>query len=78
MLIQWNENNQNDTYGYVIYTFDANGILYELDTVWGISNINYSYQSILMMGRIRIRLQHLIPVLQIPSSYVSNISQSKY
>ncbi len=43
MLIQWNENNQNDTYGYVIYTFDANGILYELDTVWGISNINYSY-----------------------------------
>ena len=43
MFIQWNENNQNDTYGYVIYTFDSNGILYELDTVWGIQNNNYSY-----------------------------------
>jgi len=43
MLIQWNQNNQNDTYGYVIYTFDSNGILYELDTIWGISNISYSY-----------------------------------
>jgi len=43
MLIEWNENNQNDTYGYVIYTFDSNGILYELDTVWGLQNTSYSY-----------------------------------
>ena len=35
MLIQWDENNQSDTYGYVIYTFDAAGVLFELDTVWG-------------------------------------------
>ena len=27
----------------MIYTFDSNGILYELDTIWGISNISYSY-----------------------------------
>ena len=26
MLIEWNENLQEDTYGYVIYTFDDNGI----------------------------------------------------
>ena len=43
MLIEWDENNQGDTYGYVIYTFDSNGILFELDTVWGIQNVNYSY-----------------------------------
>jgi gliding motility-associated-like protein len=43
MNIQWNENAQDDTYGYVIYTFDANGFLYELDTVYGIGTTNYSY-----------------------------------
>jgi gliding motility-associated-like protein len=41
--LTWNQNNQPDTYGYVIYTFDANGFIYELDTVWGISNTTYSY-----------------------------------
>jgi gliding motility-associated-like protein len=43
MNIQWNQNAQDDTYGYVIYTFDANGFLYELDTVYGIGTTNYSY-----------------------------------
>lgn len=43
MLIEWNENLQEDTYGYVIYTFDDNGILFELDTVYGIGNTQYSY-----------------------------------
>jgi hypothetical protein len=43
MNIQWNQNAQNDTYGYVIYTFDANGFLYELDTVYGIGTTNYEY-----------------------------------
>jgi hypothetical protein len=43
LSLTWNENNQEDTYGYVIYTFDSNGFLYELDTVWGISNTSYSY-----------------------------------
>jgi gliding motility-associated-like protein len=50
MLIQWDENNQSDTYGYVIYTFDAAGVLFELDTVWGISNVNYTYPVNLSAG----------------------------
>ncbi len=41
--LTWEENNQEDTYGYVVYTFNSNGFLYELDTVWGISNTSYSY-----------------------------------
>jgi gliding motility-associated-like protein len=43
ILLTWNENPQPDTYGYVVYTFDQNGILYELDTVWGRANTSYSY-----------------------------------
>ena len=43
MQIEWNENPQSDTYGYVIYTYDENGILFELDTVWGIETTQYSY-----------------------------------
>lgn len=39
--ISWNENNQTDTYGYVIYQADANGIVLEIDTVYGISNTEY-------------------------------------
>lgn len=41
VLITWNINPQADTYGYVIYTFDENGFLYELDTVWGRDNTFY-------------------------------------
>lgn len=41
--ITWNVNPQPDTYGYVIYTFDSNGFLYELDTVWGRTNTLYEY-----------------------------------
>ncbi len=41
VIINWNQNNQPDTYGYVVYTFDDNGFIYELDTVWGIGNTNY-------------------------------------
>lgn len=43
VLINWNQNSQSDTYGYVIYTFDGNGFIYEIDTVWGISSTNYSH-----------------------------------
>jgi hypothetical protein len=43
VVINWNENGQEDTYGYVIYTFDQNGFIYEIDTVWGISNTNYNH-----------------------------------
>ena len=50
VLISWNENGQSDTYGYVIYTFDSNGFLYELDTVWGWQNTQYSYPDDLSNG----------------------------
>lgn len=39
--LSWNQNSQPDTYGYVVYTFDENGFIYELDTVWGIANTSY-------------------------------------
>jgi hypothetical protein len=41
--LNWNQNYQPDTYGYVIYTFDENGFIYELDTVWGIGNTSYEH-----------------------------------
>jgi len=43
VTFSWNQNYQPDTYGYVIYTYDSDGFLYEMDTVWGISNTSYSY-----------------------------------
>ena len=39
--INWSQNTQLDTYGYVIYRRDENGFLVEIDTVWGISNTSY-------------------------------------
>ena len=44
VVLTWNQNSQPDTYGYVIYTLDGNGVLYEIDTVWGINNTSYTYQ----------------------------------
>ena len=41
VILNWNENSQPDTYGYVIYTFDENGFIYELDTVWGIGSTSF-------------------------------------
>ena len=41
VLITWSENSQTDTYGYVIYTLDQNGFLFELDTIWGRENTSY-------------------------------------
>ena len=45
--LSWNQNAQTDTYGYVIYTFDANGFLVELDTAWGIGTTTYSYSPVI-------------------------------
>ena len=39
--INWNENQQDDTYGYVIYFQNNAGIIVEIDTVWGIGNTGY-------------------------------------
>ncbi len=48
--LTWNENSQEDTYGYVIYTYDSNGFLVELDTVWGISTTSYTYAPDITQG----------------------------
>lgn len=41
VVIEWTENSQPDTYGYVIYGEDANGNFIEIDTVWGLNNTQY-------------------------------------
>ena len=43
--LSWNENAQPDTYGYVVYVMDDNGFIVELDTVWGVTNTSYSYNT---------------------------------
>ncbi len=43
LTVNWNQNDQPDTYGYVIYLKDQNGFLQEIDTVWGIGNTSYVY-----------------------------------
>lgn len=43
MQVVWDTNHAADTYGYVIYTFDANGFIVELDTVYGQTNTSYLY-----------------------------------
>lgn len=48
--ISWNQNGQDDTYGYVIYTYNSAGFLYELDTVWGIGSTSYSYSPDITQG----------------------------
>jgi hypothetical protein len=50
MTLNWNENAQEDTYGYVIYTYDSDGFLVELDTAWGISSTNYTYSPDITQG----------------------------
>ena len=41
--ISWNQNAAEDTYGYVIYTYDNGGFLVEIDTIWGNMTTSYSY-----------------------------------
>jgi hypothetical protein len=50
VTLNWNENAQEDTYGYVIYTYDSDGFLVELDTAWGISSTNYTYSPDITQG----------------------------
>lgn len=44
--INWNTNEQNDTYGYIVYLQNAAGNVVELDTVWGLNNTTYTYSEI--------------------------------
>lgn len=39
--ILWNQNAQTDTYGYVIFTMDANGFVVPLDTIWQQDDTTY-------------------------------------
>ncbi len=50
VTINWNQNAQEDTYGYVIYTLDGNGFVVPFDTVWGISNTTYSHNTVTSGG----------------------------
>ena len=50
VTVNWNENAQEDTYGYVIYTYDSDGFLVELDTAWGISSTSYTYSPDITQG----------------------------
>lgn len=43
MQLQWNANPAPDTYGYIVYTYDANSFLIELDTLYGQNNTTYQY-----------------------------------
>ncbi len=43
VTITWSTNGQPDTYGYIIYMADPDGILFELDTVFGINNNSYTF-----------------------------------
>lgn len=43
ITVNWNQNAQEDTYGYVIYQTDVNGNLVEIDTIWGIGNTSFTH-----------------------------------
>jgi hypothetical protein len=50
VTLNWNQNGQNDTYGYIIYIADENGFLSEIDTVWGLTSTTYSYNTDITQG----------------------------
>lgn len=43
VTVTWDENRQEDTYGYVIYQADGSGNLVEIDTVWGRSTTHFTH-----------------------------------
>tara|TARA_B100000508_G_scaffold75230_1_gene58667 strand:- start:138398 stop:141655 length:3258 start_codon:yes stop_codon:yes gene_type:complete len=45
VTIEWDENGQPDTYGYVVYQTDGNGNLVEIDTVWGAGNTTFTHST---------------------------------
>lgn len=50
VTIDWDENGQPDTYGYVIYQTDQNGNLVEIDTVWGVGSTSYTHNTDVQNG----------------------------
>ncbi|MCB0478494.1 MAG: gliding motility-associated C-terminal domain-containing protein [Crocinitomicaceae bacterium] len=41
--ISWNINPSEDTYGYIVYIQDDFGLWITLDTLWGITSVNYTH-----------------------------------
>ena len=52
LSINWTQNSKPDTYGYIVYYFDNNGFIKELDTVWGLASTQYSYYPDLTNGEL--------------------------
>ncbi len=50
VTITWNQNQQPDTYGYIIYIQTANGSVVELDQHLGISDTTYTYSPDVTLG----------------------------
>lgn len=50
VTISWNQNGQDDTYGYIIYVEDASGAIVELDNVFGIGTTSYTYSPNITTG----------------------------
>lgn len=50
VTVTWNQNDEPDTYGYVIYVQDANGAIVELDQVFGIDDTSYTYSPDITLG----------------------------
>ncbi|MDX2359843.1 MAG: gliding motility-associated C-terminal domain-containing protein [Crocinitomicaceae bacterium] len=50
VTINWNQNAQPDTYGYIIYVMNAVGAIVELDQVFGISDTSYTYSPNITQG----------------------------
>ena len=53
VTVEWDENSQSDTYGYVIYQTDQNGNLVEIDTVWGVGSTTYTHTTDVNNGPIQ-------------------------
>jgi hypothetical protein len=50
VTITWNQNAQEDTYGYIIYVRNAAGSIVELDQVFGITTTSYTYSPDVTIG----------------------------
>jgi gliding motility-associated-like protein len=45
VTIEWDQNAQIDTYGYIIFTLDANGFVVPLDTIWDQTITTYQHNT---------------------------------
>lgn len=52
VTISWNQNGQDDTFGYIVYVENSSGAIIELDNVFGISTTSYTYNPDIISGPI--------------------------